>query len=140
MGVHDESHNRVQHGESGTVTQHHECEEEYDGPEVGPGHLCDGCRQGHETNGEATNGVLRIRIHAQETDHAKDGKGGNVLEKHVASNDEERVDNRVGVLLVVRRVRSEVAETDTCREEDLSASCLPETTVGELAASPSGKV
>lgn len=140
LGIHDKRDNGVEHGESGTVTQHHKSEEEHDSPEVGGRQLNDGFWQSHETDREGSNRVLRIRAHTQEAHDTEDGKSGNVLEKNVACNDHERVNHSIRVLLVVRGIGREVTETNASREEHLTTSCLPKLTLGQLSASPGSKI
>lgn len=138
LGIHDEGDDGVEHRKGGGVAECHKGEEEHDGPEVGGGHGDNSFGEGEEADSEAADAVFRIGIHAEETHDAKDSEGGNVLEHDVAGDDEERVDDGVGVFLVVTGVRGEIAEANAGGKEYLTAGRLPNGPLSQLATSPGG--
>lgn len=135
----DEQRGRgVEHDEGGAEAQHHEREEQQDGPKVGAGHLDHGFRQRQEAHDESAKTLAFLGPAAKEAHDAKHGKGREVFEEHVAAADEDSIHDSVRVLGVIRGIRGKVAKPDARRKEDLAHGRLPHGTIGQLLGPPCG--
>lgn len=141
VGVANQSGKGLNQSKGRAETEDGEGQEEQDGPDVGTGHLGQGQGVCQEADGEGAerNGLVVWRI-AQEANDVEDGEACRNLIKRVAARNDHAVLNGIGEFAVVGGVRREVSKAHANGEEDLSASALPDLSIGEFTTVPLTKV